>query len=72
MASNFGAIGTVIGHELTHAFDVSGAEYDGDGNVKNWWTAEDKAKFDLATKNWKINFQNIQLEMEFMLMENIH
>ena len=34
MASNFGGIGTVIGHELTHAFDVSGASYDGDGNCE--------------------------------------
>ena len=36
----------VIGHELTHGFDDQGAQFDDDGNLKNWWTKEDKAKFD--------------------------
>ena len=49
-AVNFGGIGAVIGHEMTHGFDDSGAEFDGDGNLKNWWTPEDKKNFENATK----------------------
>jgi putative endopeptidase len=44
-AVNFGGIGVVIGHEMTHGFDDQGSQYDPKGNVKDWWTAEDKAKF---------------------------
>lgn len=44
-ALNYGAIGAVIGHELTHAFDDQGAQFDKDGNLKNWWATQDKAKF---------------------------
>lgn len=44
-AMNYGAIGGVIGHELTHGFDDQGRQYDADGNLKDWWTAEDAAKF---------------------------
>jgi len=47
-AVNFGGIGAVIGHELSHGFDDSGAQYDGNGNLNDWWTAEDKQKFKLA------------------------
>jgi len=43
--ANVGGIGMVIGHELTHAFDDQGAQYDADGNMKNWWTPTDLAKF---------------------------
>ena len=49
-AVNFGGIGAVIGHEMTHGFDDSGAEFDGDGNLQNWWTSEDKKNFENATK----------------------
>ncbi|SOE23714.1 putative endopeptidase [Spirosomataceae bacterium TFI 002] len=49
-AINYGGIGMVIGHELTHAFDDNGAQYDKDGNVKNWWTAEDYKKFKAKTQ----------------------
>ncbi len=49
-ALNYGGIGMVIGHELTHAFDDRGAQYDKDGNVKNWWTAEDYEKFKAKTQ----------------------
>ncbi|MGM9479422.1 M13 family metallopeptidase [Pedobacter sp. GSP4] len=49
-ALNYGGIGAVIGHEMSHGFDDSGSQYDATGNLKNWWTAEDKAKFDAKTK----------------------
>jgi putative endopeptidase len=49
-ALNYGGIGAVIGHEMSHGFDDSGSQYDASGNLKNWWTAEDKAKFDAKTK----------------------
>ncbi len=45
MALNYGGIGAVIGHEISHAFDDQGSRYDGDGNLKNWWTDEDRAAF---------------------------
>jgi putative endopeptidase len=48
-AVNFGAIGVVIGHEMTHGFDDQGSRYDPQGNVRNWWTPEDKAAFDKRT-----------------------
>jgi len=44
-AINYGAIGAVIGHEMTHGFDDQGRQYDKDGNLKDWWTKEDAAKF---------------------------
>ena len=44
-AVNYGAIGMVIGHEMTHGFDDQGRQYDKDGNLKDWWTPEDAAKF---------------------------
>ena len=40
-AMNYGAIGVVIGHEMTHGFDDQGRQYDKDGNLKDWWTEED-------------------------------
>ncbi|MGB7134008.1 MAG: M13 family metallopeptidase, partial [Acidobacteriaceae bacterium] len=48
-AVNFGAIGVVIGHEMTHGFDDQGSKYDGQGNVRNWWTPADRAAFDQRT-----------------------
>ena len=45
-AANYGAIGVVIGHELTHGFDDQGRQYDKDGNLNDWWTEEDAANFD--------------------------
>lgn len=44
-AVNYGGIGAVIGHEMTHGFDDQGSQYDADGNLKNWWTDEDAKKF---------------------------
>ena len=48
-AVNYGAIGVVIGHEMTHGFDDQGRLFDTDGNMNNWWTAEDEAKFNEKT-----------------------
>lgn len=45
-AINYGAIGGVIGHEMSHGFDDQGSKFDADGNLKSWWTAEDRAKFE--------------------------
>jgi len=49
-AYNFGAIGTMIGHELTHGFDDTGSQFDGTGLRRKWWTPEDKAKFEAKGK----------------------
>jgi putative endopeptidase len=46
----YGAIGAVIGHEMTHGFDDQGSQYAADGNLKNWWTEADRTKFDAKTK----------------------
>jgi predicted metalloendopeptidase len=48
-AVNYGAIGAVIGHEIGHGFDDKGSQSDGSGNLRNWWTAEDGAKFKTKT-----------------------
>jgi len=45
-AANYGAIGSVMGHEMTHGFDDQGRKYDGDGNLRDWWTAADAAAYD--------------------------
>ena len=44
-AANYGAIGAVVGHELTHGFDDQGRQFDGEGNLRDWWKPEDKQKF---------------------------
>jgi putative endopeptidase len=49
-AENYGGIGAVIGHEVGHGFDDQGAQYDGLGNLNDWWTAEDKAAFEVKSK----------------------
>lgn len=49
-AWNYGGIGSVIGHEFTHGFDDQGSKYDGDGSVNEWWTSEDREKFESKTK----------------------
>ncbi len=49
-AANFGGIGSVIGHEMSHGFDDQGCQFDKNGNLNNWWTAEDKANYDKRTK----------------------
>ena len=49
-ATNFGAIGGVIGHEISHGFDDQGSQFDGDGNLRNWWTPQDRKAFEDKTK----------------------
>ena len=49
-AINYGAVGGVIGHEISHGFDDKGSQFDGDGNLSNWWTDEDRAAFEERTK----------------------
>ncbi|MEO8587040.1 MAG: M13 family metallopeptidase, partial [Acidobacteriota bacterium] len=48
-AVNYGGIGVVIGHEMSHGFDDSGSQYDADGNLKNWWTPDDRKAYDART-----------------------
>lgn len=49
-AVNYGAMGAVIGHELTHGFDDEGSKYDSEGNLRDWWTPEDRKAFDIRAK----------------------
>jgi predicted metalloendopeptidase len=49
-AVNYGGIGAVIGHEISHGFDDQGSQYDGDGNLRDWWTKDDHEKFAAKTK----------------------
>jgi len=58
-AMNYGAIGVVIGHEMTHGFDDQGCKYDKTGNMTNWWTADDASKFQDRTKVLMDYFNNI-------------
>jgi predicted metalloendopeptidase len=50
-AANYGAIGSVIGHEISHAFDDQGSRFDGEGNLRNWWTADDRKNFEVRTSS---------------------
>ncbi len=76
-AFNYGAIGSVIGHEMTHGFDDSGRHFDKDGNMKEWWTEEDAKKFDVHANIMKEHFNNIivapntHANGEFTLGENL-
>ena len=60
-AFNYGAIGVVIGHEMTHGFDDQGAKFDKDGNLRQWWTAEDRQNFEERTHVMRDFFNNIEV-----------
>jgi len=55
-AFNYGGIGAVIGHEISHGFDDSGSQYDKDGTLRNWWTEEDRTKFSAKAKQLQEQF----------------
>ncbi len=60
-AFNYGAIGVVIGHEMTHGFDDQGRQYDADGNMKDWWTAQDAKGFEKRADLYANFFSNIKV-----------
>ena len=60
-AENYGGIGVVIGHEMTHGFDDQGCNFDADGNMVNWWTPEDAAAFKEKTKGLIAQFDEIEV-----------
>ncbi len=76
-AVNYGAIGAVIGHEISHGFDDRGRQYDGDGNLRDWWTADDNAKFKVRAGGLVAQYSSFQalpdlkVNGELTLGENI-
>ncbi len=76
-AVNYGAIGAVIGHELGHGFDDQGAKYDGDGNLRNWWSESDLSQFEARSQklveqfNGFKPFEDAGVNGELTLGENI-
>ena len=76
-AVNYGAIGVVIAHEMTHGFDDQGSQFDKVGNMKDWWTAEDRAAFEKKTEVLIEQFNAIEIlpglfaDGKFSLGENI-
>ena len=56
-AVNYGAIGAVIGHEISHGFDDKGSQYDGEGNLRNWWTQATRMRSPLGQRRWPISTQ---------------
>lgn len=60
-ACNYGAIGVVIGHEMTHGFDDQGSQFDKDGNLKNWWTKADKENFKKRTDVMRRFFDQVEV-----------
>jgi len=76
-AVNYGAIGSVIGHEIGHGFDDSGSTFDGNGVLRNWWTDKDKDEFNKRTSalvkqyNAYTPFEDLHVNGEFTLGENI-
>lgn len=65
-AINYGAIGMVIGHEMTHGFDDQGSQYDHQGNMVNWWTKEDGEKFKTKTTGL------VDLYSSYTILDNLH
>jgi len=76
VSENLGGIGAVIGHEISHAFDNNGANFDENGNLKNWWTEEDFTAFQELTKGMIEQFDGIEfhggkINGELTISENI-
>ena len=65
-AVNFGAIGVVIGHELTHGFDDEGSQFDADGNLRDWWTPKDKEQFNALEKCFIDEYDS------FVVVDDVH
>ena len=59
-AANYGGIGAVIGHEISHGFDDEGSKYDGDGNLTDWWTEEDRKAFDALTSRLVAQYEGYE------------
>lgn len=76
-AFNYGAIGSIIGHEMTHGFDDSGRQFDTDGNLRDWWTADDANGFEKRANVMREFFNKIEIAPgifangEFTLGENL-
>lgn len=76
-AVNFGSIGAIIGHEITHGFDDSGSKFDGEGNLTDWWTADDRKKFEALADKLVAQFDKFEVAPKvhvngrFTLGENI-
>jgi putative endopeptidase len=76
-AVNYGAIGAVIGHEIGHGFDDQGSTFDGDGALRDWWTEDDRARFESRTSKLVAQyddfapFEDLSVNGEFTLGENI-
>ncbi len=76
-AVNYGGIGAVIGHEISHGFDDKGSQYDGDGNLRKWWSESDREEFERRAKqlvdqyNQYKPFEDMNVNGEFTLGENI-
>jgi putative endopeptidase len=65
-AVNYGGIAAVIGHEMTHGFDDQGSQYDKDGNLKNWWTKEDREKFEKRANQVVKQYSN------YTVLDSVH
>ncbi len=76
-AVNYGGIGAVIGHEISHGFDDKGSQYDGDGNLRKWWSQDDRTEFErraaqlVEQYNAYKPFEDMSVNGEFTLGENI-
>lgn len=76
-AVNYGGIGGVIGHEISHGFDDKGSEYDGDGNLRKWWSVEDREEFERRAKQLTDQysaykpFEDMSVDGKLTLGENI-
>lgn len=76
-AVNYGAIGGVIGHEISHGFDDSGSKFDGDGNLRNWWSLEDREEFEKRADQLVAQYESyevfpgLHVKGRFTLGENI-